>query len=271
MRRRDSDGIDLKIGDLDGFPDAPTARDRARLLQARRRRVESSSSASDAIRLVALRNELSMTIRSISPLALVALEMEGACVNDLVYGLRPRSSGWPGVSPDRWRRKQSPSDDFRRLVEDDHGLLPPCLLSMRFPGPRGRAALYLADHSVELFMTIGPTEIITRHGLAQVWLGSEVPVAILTGMVGRRLRDLVAHRLTETLDLVVVASRASTSKRCGPLLVVSSGSQPYSVPWPCRPLSFGPSATALPTMRRHATVVAHGDADSVGDRAPWIG
>lgn len=225
-------------GGGDGLPDAPTSRDRARLVEARRRRVAVSTPASplspavyEEIRLAALRDELSDTIRSISPLALVALEMEGTCVDELVSGLRPRSSGWPGVSPDQWRRKPSPGVDFRRLVADDHGLLPPCLLAMRFPGPNGRAALYLADHSVELFMTIGSTEIITRHGLAQFWLGSVVPDAILPAMVERRVRDLIAHSLTEALDLEVVASAAPTSERRGTLLVANAGSQAYSTSW----------------------------------------
>lgn len=102
---------------------------------------------------------------------------------------------------------------------------------MRFPEPDGRAALYLADHSVELFITIGSTEIVTRHGLAQFWLGDAVPDAILAGMVGRRVRDLVAHPLSEALDLVVVASAAPTSKRRGALLVANAGSQAYLVPW----------------------------------------
>lgn len=216
------------------FPDPPTPRDRARFLHARRRRVDASSSASvayHAIRLAAFRKELTTTVRSISPLALAAVEMEGIRADDLVSELRPRSSGWPALAR-HWRRPTpSTTDDFRAFIEDDHGLVPSDLLSMRFPEPDGCAALYLADHSVELFMTIGSTEIVTRHGLAQVWLGFAVPDAILAGMVGRRLRDLVAHRLTETLDLVVVASKASTSERCGPLLVVSSGSQPYTVPW----------------------------------------
>lgn len=217
--------------------DPPSKADHARLRRAREiaRSGLVHSDPTDAVRwYTSFREELGAVVRSASPLVVSTLDLHGLTLDDAVDRIKP-VTGWP-IRP--------------RLSERNVGVLHSSLPLRRFrqkstrhlttspyhgmtivESGGGHARLQLIDHSLELDGSAGPIRFQTRFGQLRVELTDELPNALLTACIGRRIGEIADNPAWRGRDWTIAAVEATDCPWIGQRLFSAIGTIDYRVSW----------------------------------------
>lgn len=217
----------------------PTVPDLANLVLARAStRValrRANDDFSDAM-LLAFRNELASTVRSVSPLLLSLLENLGLDLDDLAWSIQP-VPGWPDHPRLPVSGPHLPTTRIGLARREAawraraRAFAPEICHSVFVTGPAGdRLNIHVVDHAIELAAWLGPIRLRSLFGAFRVAMPREALPGHAAPRVGDKLDALVTHPSLRGRGWSVAAVDAfAADGECR--FSVRTGSFAYSMPW----------------------------------------
>ncbi|MET3762749.1 hypothetical protein [Sphingomonas sp. UYEF23] len=222
----------------EGVLDEPTAGDRRRMKNARRKahaRLREIDVARTAAVADAFRAEMAATVRSPSPLLTALLATFDLTLNDAVRRIGPQRE-WP-----RRPRLSGPKGYYplhpHLLRHHIAGLHPAQISSHPLTGCRFERdngdflLLQFVDHSLELNARIGRVLIETRFGELRIEFMDTLPETILASCVGRMIEEIVDHVAWRGRGWRIRSAKDAEWPFLGQRLIVVTGSVSYRMPW----------------------------------------